>query len=402
MARWQRAWEALERGDQDPVRRLSEQDRRILKAALALKLRRPDEALAVLSDASRDDPLAALIEAEAHRQEALEAVGKAGDYAKVIGDADALLARADLSKGLGEAEARLQLLLDQIDRVQGLPVDLLMPGPGVANVFFVDKARSRLFVFEPDAEGNWRKVADEYVVTGSRPGDKEAEGDGRTPNGVYRFVSRLSGPSLAPRYGPVAFPIDYPNALDRLHGKNGHGIWLHGYPVDKKRRPPRDTRGCFSVPNDRLLALADRIRLGRSWVVVGRDFVFDREPEREALRRQVLDAIEGWRRDWSSLDTEAYLKHYHPKFRSGRMDLAAWARYKRRVNASKRFIEVKLEDLTLIHDPNRWPEGEVVVAEFTQHYRSSNYADTTRKRLYLVRASRDEPWRILIEESLGS
>ena len=57
--------------------------------------------------------------------------------------------------------------------------------------------------------------------------------------------------------------------------------------------------------------------------------------------------------------------------------------------------------MTLIHDPNRWPEGEVAVAEFDQYYSSSNYSDRGRKRLYLARESEHSPWKILLEESLS-
>ncbi|MDX8402386.1 MAG: L,D-transpeptidase family protein [Mariprofundaceae bacterium] len=397
--RWQRLWQALERGE-GAVRELPERDRAVLRAALALKADRPDEALAALKEAEGDDPLAALIEAEAHRREAVAAVREAGDYAHRLKAQRELLARADLSPGLGEADARLHALLDKLDAVEGLPVDVLRLGPDVANVFFVDKARSRLFVYARTEDGGLRRIADEYVVTGRRDGDKRAEGDGRTPNGVYRFVKRLSGRALEARYGPVAFPIDYPNALDRLHGKNGHGIWMHGYPLGQERRPPQDTLGCFALPNDRLLDLARHVRLHHSWVVVGEDLRFGDDAARRALLDSAAAAIESWRRDWSSLDTEAYLGHYHKRFRAGKRDLAAWKRYKRRINAAKHFIEVGVSNLTLVHDPNRWPEGEIVVAEFDQHYRSDNYADETRKRLYLARSDAEAPWRILIEETV--
>ncbi len=397
--RWQRVWQALEKGD-GAVAELSGQDRAVLRAALALKENRPEAALAALKQADAHDPLAALIEAEAHRREALAAVREAGDYARNLEPQRALLAKADLSKGLGEADARLHALLDRLDAVQGLPVDVLRLGADVANVFLVDKARSRLFLFERGEDGRLHRVADDYVVTGRSGGDKRAEGDGRTPNGVYRFVKRLSGRQLEARYGPVAFPIDYPNALDRLHRKDGHGIWMHGYPLGKERRPPQDTLGCFALPNDRLRALAGHVRLHHSWVIVGENLRFGDDAARAALAESAAAAIESWRRDWSSLDTEAYLSHYHERFRSGRRDLAAWKRYKRRINAAKHFIEVGISNLTLVHDPNRWPEGEIVVAEFDQRYRSDNYADESRKRLYLARSAPDAPWRILIEETV--
>ncbi len=398
--RWERVFEALKAGDSDAVKELSNEDRAILRAALALKSKQPAQALELLNDAGTNDPLAALLLAEAHRREAVQAVQQAGDYAHGIAKQEQMLASADLSEGLGEADARLNAFMDKLDAVNGLPLDILLPGPGIANVFMVDKARSRLFVFAMGDDGKLTRVADEYVVTGSASGDKASEGDGRTPNGVYRFVQKLQGKALEARYGPVAFPIDYPNELDQLHNKKGHGIWMHGYPTDVQRRPPQDTRGCFSLPNPRLVALAEQVQLGKSWVIVGQDFRFGQDEQRQALQQSVRDTLAAWKQDWMSLDSDAYLSHYHTRFHSGKRDLAAWKRYKKRVNAPKTFINVEFENLSLIHDPNRWPEGEVVVAEFDQIYRSSNYADQGRKRLYLARSVDDAPWQILLEETV--
>ncbi len=398
----QRAIMALDAGEADAVKTLPQSEQVVLKATLALKSGSPERALDYLKeDHSGTDPLLALLEAEAHRQSALQAVARAGDYARGLKDKKEQLESADLSAGLVEAEVRLNAFMDRLDGVYGKPLHLLQLADDVQSVFMVDKARSRMFVYERDEHGEFQRVADEYVVTGAKGGDKQKSGDARTPNGIYRFVKRLDDARLEARYGPVAFPIDYPNELDRLHHKNGYGIWMHGYPDGVGRRLPQDTRGCFALPNDRLLAVAKHVHLKHSWVIVGENFVFDQEAKRASLLSSVTSALKQWQKDWSSLDTEAYLGHYHQAFRSGKRNLAEWKRYKRRVNGSKSFIEVSLSDITLIHDPNRWPEGEVVVAEFKQHYRSNNYQDVSRKRIYLVRADAAEPWKLLIEESIS-
>lgn len=394
------ASQALKLGNHQAVQSLSPDERSILRATLALRSQKPDEALAVLTHAPNRDPLAALLEAEAHRMQAIQSMRQAGTLNDAEGAEEQLLASADLSRGLGEADARLNLFIDKLNKVAGEPLDVLQAGPGVANVFMFDKARNRMYLYEPDAKGELHKVADEYVVTGSVKGDKQHQGDGKSPNGVYRFVRKLQAKELEARYGPVAFPIDYPNTLDQLHRKDGNGIWMHGYPADVLRRPPQDTRGCFSLDNRHLVELEQHVKLGRSWVIVGENLAFDRSEDKAALITSVQRDIEAWRRDWNSLDTDAYLKHYHPEFRSGGRDLKGWRDYKHRVNAGKSFIDVELSNMTLIHDPNRWPEGEVVVAQFDQSYRSDNYADHGRKRLYLARADRGDHWKILIEEGL--
>ena len=393
------ASQILKEGSHSAVKKLSHQERTILQATAALKGDHPGEALALLDSAKNRDPLVALLEAEAHRQQAILAMREAGSFGENIGQEE-MLASADLNRGLGEADARLNSFMDKVNEVSGNPIDILLPGPDVENIFMFDKARNRLYVYQPDASGKLKKVADEYVVTGSVAGDKQRQGDGKTPNGIYRFIKKLQGKDLESRYGPVAFPIDYPNELDKLHQKDGYGIWLHGYPLDVLRRPPQDTRGCFSLSNSSLTKVARLVKLKRSWVIAGENFEFDRDSDKQTLLESVQRDIESWKQDWTSLDSEAYLSHYHQQFRSGHRDLKAWKSYKRRINANKAFVEVKFSNFTLMRDPTRWAEGEVVLAEFDQAYRSSNYADQGRKRLYLARDSKTSPWKILLEESL--
>ncbi len=392
---------ALQSQDNAHVRALSVQDRLAIEAVLALNEGHPEAALHVLQqDAVMQDPLLAMLEAEAHRQSAIRAVDAAGAYGKSLAAQRALLQSADLSVGVREANVRLALLADQLEGVSGFPVDLLRVDRNIYSVFLVDKARSRMFVYARNAQGALVRVADEYIVTGAKRGDKEAEGDARTPNGVYRFVQRLQGKGLALRYGPVAYPIDYPNRLDVLHGKHGSGIWMHGYAEGVDRRPPRDTKGCFSLPNSRLLAVSPYVHLGHSWVVVGANFRFDQPSVQDALRGSLQASVDAWQHDWTSLHTEAYLQHYDQHFRSGHWNLGLWRMHKRRVNASKSFIDVTLSHVTMIHDPNMWAEGEIVVMDFDQTYRSDNYQDVTHKRMYWVRHKGQQEWKILSEETL--
>ncbi len=391
-------WHALE---QDNTQELDVESRNILKATLALEENNPKKALSVLNSLNTSsDPLAELLKAEAHRREALTAVSASGNYAKHRKLSEQQFAAIDLSEDLNEATVRLQAFADKIDGTSGFPLDILQLNSSIKTVFMVDKARSRLFVYQRNHQGELVRVADEYVVTGAKGGDKLKRGDARTPNGIYRFTSIRHDPALRAKYGPVVFPIDYPNALDKLHGKTGDGIWMHGYPESKKRRPPQDTRGCFALPNNVLKQMEKYVSPNKTWVIIGEDFVFDSQDKQAGLLASIKTSIQTWEHDWESLNADAYLSHYHTNFRSGKYDLKGWKRYKERVNGNKKYIKVGLDDVTIIHDPTPWKSGEMVVVEFKQKYQSSNYSDTGKKRLYLTRSDKSQPWQILIEESL--
>ena len=394
----QKMWQSLDNPEET---NMSAQERGILGATLALKQNDPEKALQILnSPNAQRDPLANLLKAEAHRRAALKAVSSVGDYAKHSKLSKQQFAAIDLSDDLSEATVRLQAFADKVDGTQGFPFDVLQTNTHIKSIFIVDKSRSRMFVYQRDAQGEFKRVADEYIVTGAKGGDKKTRGDARTPNGIYRFTSVRHDPALRAKYGPVVFPIDYPNMLDRYHGKTGDGIWMHGYPENKLRRPPQDTRGCFALPNPNLKKMEAYVTPKQSLVLIGNDFSFGDNEKQQALLASVQSSIQTWLADWQSLDSDAYLSHYHDKFRSGKYNLKRWQRYKKRVNGNKKFIEVSLDHVTIIHDPNMWAEGEIVMVEFKQTYRSSNYSDQGHKRLYLARDNATQAWKILIEESL--
>jgi len=395
-------YQILKDNNSKAVQSLPRGEREMLMAMLSLKSGRLEEAIAVLQDSGLNgDPLVSVISAEAYRQQAVRAAAQVGDYAnKSLRGQMKRLEVVNLSSGMEEAEKRLQAFLDKMKGSLGAPLDMLEMGSDVMSVFLVDKARSRIFVYRRDAGGSFNRVEDEYVVTGAQGGDKRISGAVRTPNGVYRFIKRLSGKELPSRYGPVAFPIDYPNMLDQLHHKSGSGIWMHGYATDVARRPPRDTKGCFALPNNRLLALSEYVQIGYSWVIIGKNLTFGEDGRRRALLKSVHSAMDTWVRDWQSLDANAYLSHYHPKFRSGKYNRKSWSRHKRRVNRHKKYIRVNISDFTIIRHPAATREGEAVLVEFNQRYQSNNYAERSRKRLYIVRKHAGSTWKILAENEI--
>ena len=87
----------------------------------------------------------------------------------------------------------------------------------------VDNKRSRLYLYQNE-NGRPRFVADYYISTGKRGGEKTREGDEKTPIGVYHVTASLPRNKLSDFYGSGAFPISYPNEWDKRHGRNGQAI----------------------------------------------------------------------------------------------------------------------------------------------------------------------------------
>jgi len=127
-------------------------------------------------------------------------------------------------------------------------------------------------------------------------------------------------------------------------------------------------------------------------VVIADALEWARPAEVEALRTDLLTAIEHWRRDWESRDTETYLQHYARKFSSNGMTLAQWSAQKRQVNASKAWIKVQLSDVSLLLYPGK---EQIAVTTFEQDYGSSNLSNRIKERQYWLKEG--GKWRIVYE-----
>jgi murein L,D-transpeptidase YafK len=255
----------------------------------------------------------------------------------------------------------------------------------------VDNKRSRLYLYQNE-NGRPRFVADYYISIGKRGGEKRREGDDKTPVGVYHVTASLPRSKLSDLYGSGAFPINYPNEWDRRHGRNGHGIWLHGTPSDTYSRAPRASNGCVVLANADLDALSNKLQVGLTPVIISEQIEWlsldDWNTERNALNAE----IESWRSDWESLDTERYLTHYSSKFSAGRQDLSDWRLHKRQVNSGKTWIKLDLYNMSVFRNPGK---DELVVVTFDQDYRSSNLSNRMKKRQYWTKEG--GKWRIIYE-----
>jgi murein L,D-transpeptidase YafK len=319
---------------------------------------------------------------------------------------DLLLARVRPIAGLGnlgrpggelledlraEARARLRATVPDGSRV---PRYFLKAEPSQRNAILIDTSRSRVFVYNT-AGGTPRLVRAYYTSIGKHGSQKEREGDRKTPIGVYHVTSWIPGGKLPDLYGSGAYPINYPNARDRIVGRTGHGIWIHGVPSNTYARAPLASDGCLALANPDLESLAAYIQPGVTPVVIAQQVEWVEPVQLHAERDSLLARVETWRKDWESGDSERYLLHYGEGFRTSDMDLDGWRAHKRRVNAQKTWIRVALKDVGAYRDPGA---KNLVTVTFEQEYRSSNLSERSRKRQYW--ALEEGRWKIVYEAPL--
>jgi len=259
-----------------------------------------------------------------------------------------------------------------------IPRYLLQLRPDQKNAVVVDTKKSRLYVYEND-NGKPRFVADYYISHGKMGAEKFREGDQKTPVGVYHVTASVPKTKLADLYGDGAFPINYPNDWDRRNGRGGSGIWLHGTPSDTFARAPRASDGCVVLSNQDLRTVANLIQVGLTPVIISDQVEWLSLDDWNNERQTLSSAIEKWRRDWESRDSDAYLKHYARDFQGDGMNLRQWSERKRQVNAGKSWIKLSFSNVSMFRYPGK---DELVVVTFDQDYKSSNLSNVMKKRTY--------------------
>ncbi|WP_338844599.1 L,D-transpeptidase family protein [Massilia sp. W12] len=322
---------------------------------------------------------------------------------------DILLAQAKPVQGFGaganatpdkiadfraEAQARIRALQQKPDPDMA-PRSLLQLREDQTHALVVDTRQSRLYVYQHQ-NGRLRFITDYYISHGKFGVNKFKEGDQRTPLGVYYVTSRLPRAKLPDFYGSGALPINYPNEWDKLHGRSGSGIWLHGTPAANYSRPPLASDGCVVLTNPDLEQLYLSVEAGKTPVVIAERVEFVNKTRRESERQQAAKMVEDWRADLESLDSAKFLANYSPRFKAANGDnLQAWyAKNRLQANATSN-LSIKLREVTLF----RYPDvPDMVVATFTQDTYFGKNKYTSRKRQYWQKEG--PSWKVMYETLL--
>lgn len=230
------------------------------------------------------------------------------------------------------------------------------------------------------------------IITGLM-GDKQVEGDLKTPVGFYELGRKFNPGD--PYYGPFAFATTYPNLLDKVQGKTGGGIWIHGYPLDGTRLDEFKTRGCIALFNENLEEFAK---------VVQDKKVFAMTEEKEKVRAKkediaaLLADLFAWKLAWTDSDINTYLNFYDEKQfkRFDKMKFEQFASMKKSIFSRKEDKKIKFSDINISPYPN--VENETMYRiSFYEDYYTKNYQFKGDKILYVKIDSKGK-MKILAEQ----
>jgi murein L,D-transpeptidase YafK len=259
------------------------------------------------------------------------------------------------------------------------------PENGSDYIVMVDKSAQKIFLYHRNDPFVPHKIY--RCSTGENEGPKTKKNDRKTPEGIYFFTKSFVDRELSSIYGVRAFPIDYPNVIDKKKGKKGYGIWFHGTNEPLK---PRDTNGCIVLDNQSIDQLATFIKLHETPIIISPKMKMIGSEKLEKDRKELEKLVEDWKSAWETKEIDRYMSFYSPRlFSAGGKNWNQWKRHKTWLARRYRQIQVEVEDLLLLkHD-------SMVLARFQQRYSTAGFSSQGEKRLYLEQNSNQ--WKIVAE-----
>ncbi|MDR3641083.1 MAG: L,D-transpeptidase family protein [Humidesulfovibrio sp.] len=222
-------------------------------------------------------------------------------------------------------------------------------------------------------------------TTGQDLGDKTREGDKKTPEGVYFVEEKVPGKLDFTLYGNYAFSLNFPNPVDRLKGKTGHGIWIHGR---GKQLVSRDTRGCVALTADDIKTLDGKIPSGTP-VIIAKKLTWSKDAQTDATAQHLAERVRQWASDWQN-KRERFFDYFQPeKFaQTEGVSFASFKAHKESIFARQSWINVMVDNVHVIQGPDYW------VTTFDQFYRTQDLISSVGKRFYWQK-DKDGSWRIV-------
>ncbi|THB74747.1 MAG: DUF4440 domain-containing protein [Desulfobacteraceae bacterium] len=254
-----------------------------------------------------------------------------------------------LSEGFSSAALGVTHSADADQMTAALPESLVQIAPD-DHAILVEKSTQTLSVYGLVNKTPVLKFQ-ARCSTGEVAGPKFEAGDKKTPIGVYFITDAYEDRYLTPIYGKKAFPLDYPNFLDRKMGKNGSAIWLHG---TNKALRPMDSNGCVALENNNILALSEFVSLNLTPVIV--DEQIKTAPPSELKENQEgITAVIG---QWLSAHTQGtyhdYLSFYDAAYLPDISWWTAWDNTRKDLQAKDTQIRVMADRIGIYKQGGTW------------------------------------------------
>jgi murein L,D-transpeptidase YafK len=234
-----------------------------------------------------------------------------------------------------------------------LPAYLIGLPDSVKTVYVAETSAAAFHRFENRAGQPIEYEGQTYMSIGEGGAGKQRTGDRRTPLGIYFVTEQLDTTRMHEKYGPMAFPLDYPDALDQRARRTGDGIWVHGVDARGGERPARDTDGCIALPNDALAKLEQTFRANVTPVIITRQVNWLNHEQLDVLRSELETALATWADSLRRGDVHAHVSLYDDDFRRWEMNKAEWTALMIETVGVRPVESVTISDVLLLGHPEK-------------------------------------------------
>ena len=224
----------------------------------------------------------------------------------------------------------------------GVPSGIIAMGGRTKVALVVEKASQRLFVYSYDGQYHEEMVLN--CSTGKLTGRKNLSGDQKTPEGVYFFTGKYFEKDLSPVYGALAFPVDYPNQMDKEAGRTGYAIWLHG--TDRELKP-RDSNGCVALENTNLKNVEKRIELDFTPIIFVDKIEYRNTETQPEIKKQVHSLLKNWANSLQAGTYHQYLSWYSANYAP---DIGWWNTWQKMRKKTVKDFSVVLKSVSIYQD----------------------------------------------------
>lgn len=258
------------------------------------------------------------------------------------------------------------------DGLEHIPDVLVSFAPEKGNEYAVIVEMSTQTLFLYGFDGRFKTVYRMRCSTGEVPGAKSRSGDKKTPEGVYFFIKEHEEKDLSPIYGSRAYPMDYPNLMDRIAARDGNSIWMHG---TNKPLKPRDSNGCIALENKNIDKLSKFITLNRTPIIVTDTLNYIPVSKTIEISQAVHDFLSQWRLAMENGTYHEYLMFYDQGYIPDISWWLDWIHIKKGTGAVSATLSVDLKKVMILK------HRDIYVALFDQTVKSlqqESYAGTRK------------------------
>lgn len=267
------------------------------------------------------------------------------------------------------------------------------------HVVIVEKSTHMLYIYQNDM-GQPKLLKSYQIATGKVKGNKQIQGDKKTPEGIYQFRRFHSANYLTNLYGKTgliygagAFTMTYPNEIDKRRGKTGGGIWLHSTDDDARVSKGLDSRGCVVATDKDLKDISQFIELTNTPVIIVQNMNFMSKKSWTTEKSEITELINTWSTAWQNKDFTNYINSYSKNefMHKIRGNYNQYRRYKKAVFSRKDSPAIDIKNVSILST------SQYAVVTLEQDYKSEVIQDIGKKVLYLKKNANYE-WKIVAEK----